>query len=126
MGELCAVTSHSTLLPVMAALYTRMVPLVFEEGSANRQGSKQVLSAQQPCTQADNKGQQTGVIRFTQQPMQVSCALQKWKAAGLPGFKFKNNILCDVADTRSNMCTAVRLDDAGLCCACFMDGPILH
>ena len=49
MGELCAVTSHSTLLPVTAALYTRMVPRVLEEGSAKRQGSKQVLKAQQPC-----------------------------------------------------------------------------
>jgi len=27
-----------------------MLPLVPEDGSANRQGSKQVLSAQQPCT----------------------------------------------------------------------------
>lgn len=52
MGELCAVTSHSTLLPVMAALYTRIVPLEFEEGRANRQGSKQVLNAQQPCSAA--------------------------------------------------------------------------
>ena len=48
-GELWAVTSHSTLLPVIAALYTRMVPLELEEGRARRQGSKQVLSAQQPC-----------------------------------------------------------------------------
>ena len=49
MGDLCAASSHRTLPPAASRLYTRSVPSVVEDGSATRQGSEQMVSAQTPC-----------------------------------------------------------------------------